>query len=105
MVPVFSKTTTKFIAESFANNKELCGGPLEPCPKRIWKFFSFENGFLVGYVFSIGSVMAFFFFFYLSSYMAFMIKKTRIEKMALSKRRRTNKEVDQVNYLPIKGLL
>ena len=37
--------------------------------------------------------------------MAFMIKKTRIEKMALSKRRRTNKEADQVNYLPSKGLL
>ena len=34
-----------------------------------------------------------------------MIKKNRIEKMALSKRSRTNKEVDQVNSLPTKGLL
>ena len=33
LVPVFSKTTTKFTDESFANNKELCGGPLEPFPK------------------------------------------------------------------------
>ncbi|XP_050257706.1 probable inactive receptor kinase At1g27190 [Quercus robur] len=47
------------------------------------------------------SVMAFF----LSNYMAFMIKKNRIEKMAQSKRRRTNKEADQVNYLPTKGFL
>ena len=52
-------------------------------------------------MFSVGSVMAFF----LSNYMAFMIKKNRIEKMAQSKRRRTNKEANQVNYLPTKGLL
>ena len=33
LVLVFNKTTTKFTTMSFANNKELCGGSLEPCPK------------------------------------------------------------------------
>ena len=52
-------------------------------------------------MFSVGSVMAFF----LSNYMAFMIKKNRIEKMALSKRSKTNKEADQVNQSQTKGFL
>ena len=42
------------------------------------------------------------FFFFGSNYMAFMIKKKSIEKMAFSKRR-NNKEVDQVTTCQLKG--
>jgi hypothetical protein len=94
-------------ADSYANNKGLCGGPLEPCKtqKRRRKFdFSFKSGFLVGYVFSVVLVIPIF----MSHYVACMNGKQRGKKMALSKGSSTKKEnfeADQLNHLPTKELL
>ncbi|XP_030937990.1 probably inactive leucine-rich repeat receptor-like protein kinase At5g48380 isoform X1 [Quercus lobata] len=105
LVPVFGSTA--ITAESFANNKNLCGKPLEPCPtqKRGLKFdFSFQSGFLVGYVVSAVSVMTIF----VSHYVVCMNERKTDKKMTLSKERSTkneNKEADQVNQSQTKGLL
>ena len=105
LVPVFGSTA--ITAESFANNKNLCGKPLEPCPtqKRGLKFdFSFQSGFLVGYVVSAVSVMTIF----VSHYVVCMNERKTDKKMTLSTERSTkneNKEADQVNQSQTKGLL
>ena len=105
LVPVFGSTA--ITAESFANNKNLCGKPLEPCPtqKRGLKFdFSFQSGFLVGYVVSAVSVMTIF----VSHYMVCMNERKMDKKMTLSNERSTkneNKEANQVNQSQMKGLL
>ena len=99
-VPVFD---SEFItAERFANNKDLCGRPLKPCPSWIFDF-SFKSGFLVGYVFSTVSLLVIFF----SQYAAFMIKKKTAKKMTLSKEgtKNAHKEADQFIQLQTKGLL
>ncbi|XP_023922041.1 probably inactive leucine-rich repeat receptor-like protein kinase At5g48380 [Quercus suber] len=99
-VPVFD---SEFItAESFANNEELCGRPLKPCPRWIFDF-SFKSGFLVGYVFSTVSLLVIFF----SQYAAFMNKKKTAKKMTLSKEdtKNAHKEADQFIQSQTKGLL
>ena len=105
LVPVFGSTA--ITAESFANNKNLCGKPLEPCPtqKRGLKFdFSFQSGFLVGYVVSAVLVMTIF----VSRYVVCMNERKMDKKMTLSNERCTkneNKEANQVNQSQTKGLL
>ncbi len=104
-VPYFPNTS--ITSDDFANNKGLCGAPLEPCKtqKRRRKFdFSFKSGFLVGYVFSVVLVIPIF----MSHYVACMNGKQRGKKMALSKGSSTKKEnfeADQLNHLPTKELL
>uniref|UniRef100_A0A2N9F719 Tyrosine-protein kinase catalytic domain-containing protein n=1 Tax=Fagus sylvatica TaxID=28930 RepID=A0A2N9F719_FAGSY len=96
-----------YIRQAYANNKGLCGGPLEPCQtqERRRQFeFSFKSGFLVGYVFTVVLVIPIF----MSHYVACMNGKQRGKKMALSKGSSTKKEnfeADQLNHLPTKGLL
>ncbi|KAM3750030.1 hypothetical protein ACB098_04G006900 [Castanea mollissima] len=71
-------------ADSFANNKGLCGGPLNPC------------GFVVGYVFSTVSAMTIF----MSYYVVCINDKKRGKKKTLSKERTSKneeKEADQVH--------
>ncbi|KAM4113607.1 hypothetical protein ACJW30_04G008600 [Castanea mollissima] len=88
-------------ADSFANNKGLCGGPLNPCttPKRGLKFdFSFKGGFVVGYVFSTVSAMTIF----MSYYVVCINDKKRGKKKTLSKERTSKneeKEADQNSHL------
>jgi hypothetical protein len=108
LVPTF-QCQCLYSSDSYANNKGLCGGPLEPCEtqKRRRKFeFSFKSGFLVGYVFSVVLVIPIF----MSHYVACMNGKQRVKskKMVLSKGSRTKKEnfeADQLNHLPTKELL
>nr|POF21173.1 putative inactive leucine-rich repeat receptor-like protein kinase [Quercus suber] len=94
---VLKLDNNQLIAESFANNKKLCGGPLEPCPKRGLRFFSFKSGFLVGYAASAVTVMAIL----MCRYVGCMNGKQSNKKMRRSNK---NKKADQVNRLQIKGL-
>ncbi|XP_065860838.1 probably inactive leucine-rich repeat receptor-like protein kinase At5g48380 [Euphorbia lathyris] len=61
-VPNFSNNAS-VSADSYANNKRLCGGPLRRCRKRTtkwkWRFDnSFNGGFAIGYVvFSVSTVV------------------------------------------------
>uniref|UniRef100_A0A2N9I9W7 Integrase catalytic domain-containing protein n=1 Tax=Fagus sylvatica TaxID=28930 RepID=A0A2N9I9W7_FAGSY len=92
-----------FQVDSYANNKGLCVGPLEPCETQKKFEYFFKLGFLVGYVLSVTPI-------FMSHYVAFMNGKQRIKskKMVLSKGSRTKKEnfeADQLNHLPTKGLL
>ncbi|KAM4105674.1 hypothetical protein ACB094_04G009700 [Castanea mollissima] len=92
-VPVFDSGL--IIAESYANNKKLCGGPLEPCSKRGLRFdFSFKSGFLVGYPGSVVTAMAIFMY----RYVGCMNGKQSNKKMT---RPNKNKKADQVNRLQI----
>ncbi|KAJ7980532.1 Receptor-like kinase [Quillaja saponaria] len=52
-VPVFVKST--IAGKNYANNRGLCGGPLESCDKKPHQ--SFRDGFVVGYVFFATSVI------------------------------------------------
>ncbi|KAK9997695.1 hypothetical protein SO802_022381 [Lithocarpus litseifolius] len=55
-VPMFYNIA--FPAESYANNLGLCGAPLDPCMAAPAKFHVlFKQGFLVGWVFSMVSVV------------------------------------------------
>ena len=105
VVPNFGNANVQ--AESFANNRGLCGRPLKPCttPKRGLKFdFSFKGGFVVGYVVSKFSAMTIF----MSYYVACINDKKRDKKKTLSKGRTSKneeKEVDQVNQSQTQGLL
>ena len=105
VVPNFGNANVQ--AESFANNRGLCGRPLKPCttPKRGLKFdFSFKGGFVVGYVVSKFSAMTIF----MSYYVACINDKKRDKKKTLSKGRTSKneeKEADQVNQSQTQGLL
>ena len=111
LVPLFECTQNQLKhgcvivqADSYANNKGLCGGPLEPCIEKFEYFF--KSGFLVGYVVSVLLITPIF----MSHYMACMNGKQRVKskKMVLSKGNRTKKEnfeADQLKHLPTKGLL
>ena len=105
VVPNFGNANVQ--AESFANNRGLCGRPLKPCttPKRGLKFdFSFKGGFVVGYVVSKFSAMTIF----MSYYVACINDKKRDKKKTLLKGRTSKneeKEVDQVNQSQTQGLL
>ena len=105
VVPNFGNANVQ--AESFANNRGLCGRPLKPCttPKCGLKFdFSFKGGFVVGYVVSKFSAMTIF----MSYYVACINDKKRDKKKTLSKGRTSKneeKEVDQVNQSQTQGLL
>ena len=105
VVPNFGNANVQ--AESFANNRGLCGRPLKPCttPKRGLKFdFSFKGGFVVGYVVSKFSAMTIF----MSYYMACINDKKGDKKKTLSKGRTSKneeKEADQVNQSQPQGLL
>ncbi|XP_050258432.1 probably inactive leucine-rich repeat receptor-like protein kinase At5g48380 [Quercus robur] len=104
-VPYFGSSGIQ--ADSYANNKGLCGGPLKPCttPKRGLKFdFSFKGGFVVGYVVSTVSVITIF----MSYYVSCINDKKRDKKKTLSKGRTSKneeKEADQVNQSQTQGLL
>ena len=104
VVPNFGNANVQ--AESFANNRGICGRPLKPCttPKHGLKFdFSFKGGFVVGYVVSKFSAMTIF----MSYYVACINDKKRDKKKTLSKGRTSKneeKEVDQVNQLQTQGL-
>ena len=104
VVPNFGNANVQ--AESFANNRGICGRPLKPCttPKRGLKFdFSFKGGFVVGYVVPKFSAMTIF----MSYYVACINDKKRDKKKTLSKGRTSKneeKEVDQVNQLQTQGL-
>lgn len=54
-VPLFPQGTISI----YANNSKLCGGPLPPCPLDSSSDFpqSFKKGLLVGYAFSVTSVI------------------------------------------------
>ncbi|XP_030940997.1 probably inactive leucine-rich repeat receptor-like protein kinase At5g48380 [Quercus lobata] len=105
VVPHFGSSSIQ--ADSYANNKGLCGGLLKPCttPKRGLKFdFSFKGGFVVGYVFSTVSAITIF----MSYYVACINDKKRDKKKTLSKgwtSKNEEKEADQVNQSQIQGLL
>nr|POE98445.1 putative inactive leucine-rich repeat receptor-like protein kinase [Quercus suber] len=92
VVPDFG-SASNLQADSFANNKGLCGRPLKPCktPKRGLKFdFSLKGGFVVGYV----------------VWFALMTRKAirrRLSKERTSKNE--EKEADQVNQSQTLGLL
>ncbi|KAK4566304.1 hypothetical protein RGQ29_002521 [Quercus rubra] len=104
-VPDFGNASLQ--ADSFANNKGLCGRPLKPCttPKRGLKFdFSFKGGFVVGYVVSTVSAMTIF----MSYYVACINDKKRDKKKTLSTGRTSKneeKEADRVNQSQTQGLL
>ncbi|XP_050258188.1 probably inactive leucine-rich repeat receptor-like protein kinase At5g48380 [Quercus robur] len=96
-VPYFGPNVS-ITADSFANNPNLCGPPLEPCPtpkQRRKSDFSFKDGFLVGYAVSAVSVITIFMF--RSHYVACMNDKRRTKNK--------NEEADQVNQPQTKGLL
>ena len=105
VVPTFGSS---ILSVNYANNKGLCGVPLEPCttPKRGLKFdFSFKGGFVVGYVVSTVSVITIFMSYYVS---CTNDKKKRDKKKTLSKGRTSKneeKEADQVNQSQTQGLL
>ncbi|GMY32965.1 probably inactive leucine-rich repeat receptor-like protein kinase At5g48380 [Fagus crenata] len=59
-MPVFSNLS--FPAECYANNRGLCGAPLEPCMPSSEKFsVLFTEGFVVGWVVEMVSVIVFMF--------------------------------------------
>uniref|UniRef100_A0A7N2MU77 Protein kinase domain-containing protein n=1 Tax=Quercus lobata TaxID=97700 RepID=A0A7N2MU77_QUELO len=65
-VPDFVNVTT-IKSESYVNNSELCGGPLDCCKKHRWSFeieISFRSGFVVGFVVFAFSYTAFFTYYF-----------------------------------------
>ncbi|TKY59392.1 inactive leucine-rich repeat receptor protein kinase [Spatholobus suberectus] len=63
-VPSFSRGSAS--VESYANNSGLCGGPLPPCSLDRSNDFpqSFKEGLLVGYAFSVTSVIVIYMSYY-----------------------------------------
>ncbi|XP_038689472.1 probably inactive leucine-rich repeat receptor-like protein kinase At5g48380 [Tripterygium wilfordii] len=61
---------SRFPADSYENNRGLCGGPLSPCPNQrhgSLKFdYSFKSGFVIGYVFTAVSVISVYIFYFIA---------------------------------------